>query len=217
MKKATTAALLSALLWGITGTSCALTEASGEDVQPVGDNATTITADPGVTLPAGVLPPNNPPEPGDAPLGPDGHYNYDAPEFVLTNPCDDPEIMGRLDRLGFREQTEVSERIKGVKQIGCGLQTSHILPLGLWHTSVAHSRLENYDAHPATHHSEGLHWVTFRQTNPIGLSYCIASVETPKGALGFITHISEEKSTDFDETICKPVNELMTNYLGEIS
>ena len=108
MKKATTAALLSALLWGITGTSCASTEASGKDVQPAGDNATTITTDSGVTLPAGVLPPNNPPEPGDAPLGPDGHYNYDAPEFVLTNPCDDPEIMGRLDRLGSVSYTHLT-------------------------------------------------------------------------------------------------------------
>ena len=39
-------------------------------------------------LPPGVLPPNDPPQPGDARLGPDGHYDYSAPDFVLKNPCD---------------------------------------------------------------------------------------------------------------------------------
>ncbi len=217
MKKATTTALLSALLLGITATGCTSSETSGEEVRPVGDNATPMTTDSGVTLPAGVLPPNDPPAPGDAPLGADGHYNYDAPEFVLTNPCDDPEIMGRLEKLGYREQTDVQDRIKGVKQIGCGLQAEQIVSLGIWHAGVAHSQLEKYGARPISHHFENLHWVSFNQTNPIGLSYCIASVETPRGALGFITHIANQESTNLDDSDCKSANNLMTDYLGEMS
>lgn len=217
MKKATTAALLSALLWGTTGTSCSSTEASGEDVQPVGDNATTITTDSGVTLPAGVLPPNNPPKPGDAPLGPDGHYNYDAPEFVLTNPCDDPEIMGRLDRLGFREQTYMEGRIEGNKQIGCVIESDASGLLSIWHAAVAHSQLERYSAEPLAHHEGIFNWVTFTQTEPLGSSACIASVETEQGALGFVIDTTGQDSPDPQHRRCAPVNELLIDYLGEES
>lgn len=219
MKKATTAAIVSALLWGVTGTSCASTKASGEDVQPVGDNATTITTDSGVTLPAGVLPPNNPPEPGDAPLGPDGHYNYDAPEFVLTNPCDDPEIMGRLDRLGFREQSEVSQRVKGTRQLGCiiGSESSALSEVfGIWRASIAHPNLASYGGLPIDRQN-GVHdGVTYTMTTPIGLSYCIASVETERGSLGFAVDITGQDDSDLTEELCKPVDNLLTKYLGDL-
>ncbi|WP_239659422.1 hypothetical protein [Corynebacterium vitaeruminis] len=217
LKKATTAALLSALLLGTTGISCSSTETSGEDVQPVGDNLTTITTDSGVTLPAGVLPPDNPPEPGDAPLGPDGHYNYDAPEFILTNPCDDPEIMGRLDRLGFREQTYMEGRIKGNKQIGCVIESDASDLLSIWHAAVAHSQLERYSAEPLAHHDETFNWVTFTQTEPLGSSACIASVETEKGALGFVIDTTGQDEPDPQHRRCAPVNELLIDYLGEKS
>ena len=194
-----------------------LREASGEDVQPVGDNATTMTTDSGVTLPAGVLPPNNPPEPGDAPLGPDGHYNYDAPEFVLTNPCDDPEIMGRLDRLGFREQTYMEGRIEGNKQIGCVIESDASGLLSIWHAAVAHSQLERYSAEPLAHHEGIFNWVTFTQTEPLGSSACIASVETEQGALGFVIDTTGQDSPDPQHRLCAPVNELLIDYLGEES
>lgn len=219
MKKATTTALLSALLLGITATGCTSSETSGEEVRPVGDNATTMTTDSGVTLPAGVLPPNDPPAPGDAPLGADGHYNYDAPEFVLTNPCDDPEIMGRLEKLGYREQTDVQDRIKGVRQLGCLLDAENSAPpetFGVWLSSIAHSNLENYAATPIGHQSGAHNWATYQMTTPIGLSYCIASVETERGALGFAVDITGQGGSDLAKELCTPVSDLLTKYLGEM-
>lgn len=217
MKKATTAALLSALVLGTTAIGCASTETSGENVRPIGDTATTMTTDSGVTLPAGVLPPNKPPAPGDAPLGADGHYNYDAPEFVLTNPCDDPEIMGRLEKLGFREQTYIDGRIEGNKQIGCAIESDSSELLSIWHAAVAHSQLERYSAEPLVHHAETFNWVTFTQINPLGSSACIASVETEKGALGFVIDTTGQDEPDPKNRRCAPVNELLIDYLGEIS
>lgn len=217
MKKATTTALLSALLLGITATGCTPSETSGEEVRPVGDNATTMTTDSGVTLPAGVLPPNDPPAPGDAPLGADGHYNYDAPEFVLTNPCDDPEIMGRLEKLGYREQTYVDGRIEGNKQIGCAIESDSSGLLSIWHTEVAHSQLSRYNAEPLAHHEDSVNWVTFRLTNPLGNSACIASVETARGALGFVIDTTGQEEPDPQNKRCAPVNELLIDYLGEES
>ncbi|MDO5029496.1 MAG: hypothetical protein Q4E11_02795 [Corynebacterium sp.] len=217
MQKANTTALLLAIALGAAAAGCAPTEANGEQSNSITTNNLPMTADAGVTLPAGVLPPNNPPEPGDAPLGNDGHYNYDAPEFVLTNPCDDPEIMGRLERIGFREQDSIDMRIEGNKQLGCGIQSNDSNLLAVWHTSVAHSQLGNYDATPLKHSNGIFNWITFKQTSPIGTSACIASVETAKGALGFIVDTTGEENPDPQDTKCTPANELLTDYLGEKS
>lgn len=217
MQKANTAALLLAIALGATVIGCAPTDTTGEQKSAIDTRHLPMTADAGVTLPAGVLPPNNPPEPGDAPLGNDGHYNYDAPEFVLTNPCDDPEIMGRLEKVGFREQDGIPQRIKGVKQLGCIVESENNELLGLWHTSVAHSKLNNYNTQPSHHYGDNHAWVTFKQTNPIELSYCTASVETPKGALGFSVDITGEDNPSQQDKMCAPANQTMIDYLGEKS
>jgi hypothetical protein len=215
VQKANTAALLLALALGVTAAGCAPTKANGEQNESIDTSDLPMTADAGVTLPAGVLPPNNPPAPGDAPLGNDGHYNYDAPEFVLTNPCDDPEIMGRLEKIGFREQENLDMRIEGNKQLGCGIQSSDFNLLGIWHASVPHSRLGNYNATPVTHREGIFNWITFKQTNPIGNSACIASIETEKGALGFIVDTTGEEDADPQDHRCAPANKVLVKYLGE--
>lgn len=53
-------------------------------------------------------------------------------------------------------------------------------------------------------------------TTPIGLSYCIASVETERGSLGFAVDITGQDDSDLTEELCKPVDNLLTKYLGDL-
>lgn len=220
MKSARIATLCAVLLLGTTAAGCSSLSAAGLGT-PLGSDdadgqAMAMTTDSGVVLPAGVLPPDSPAAPGDAPLGEDGHYNYDAPEFVLTNPCDDPEIMDRLDRIGYREETDLGTRIDGVKQLGCVIESDNNDVLAVWHLAVPHSRLHEYNGNPIEDSNKSSSWVTFRQTSPIGTSICVSSVETAKGALGFIVDIPDAQSEKPDSELCAPTNAVMIDYLGEM-
>ena len=213
MQKANTTALLLAIVLGAAAAGCAPTEANGEQSNSITTNNLPMTADAGVTLPAGVLPPNNPPEPGVAPIGADGHYNYDAPEFVLTNPCDDPEIMGRLEKIGFREQDAFDTRFQEVRHTGCDIKTKDDNDYAVYRASVAHTQLGNYGSEPQSHKAGNVSWVTFEQSNPIGLTACLASIESPKGSFGVMVDTTMHSGND----ACEPVNKLMHDYLGEMS
>lgn len=221
MKTATTAAMCAAFLLGTALAGCSA-DGDSEAEQHSGSGsdtmraATGLSTDSGLTLPAGVLPPDSPASPGDAPLGDDGHYNYDAPEFVLTNPCDDPKIMARLEKIGYREQQYIETRIQGHKQLGCAIESGDKRMIGIWYMSVAHSQIHKYNGKPIEDHKGTYSWVTFRQTNPLGNTSCITSVETSKGALGFLVDITETDLQKPDSELCTVTNRIMTDYLGEL-
>ena len=179
--------------------------ADSESVLEVGDDG----------LPPAVVPPEGEFEPGDARLGPDGHYDYRAPDFVKTSPCSDPELMARLDRLGQRKHPEWGRDFEGLYQVGCVLGPEGIGPISVWRLGLNNLEMEERGYDPRVHKTEAGTWVTARFESGFS-DGCSATFETPKGSFGFLLVFIDEEYDDFHNGICKPVNELMAQYLEAI-
>lgn len=165
-------------------------------------------------LPPGVLPPREPAQPGDARLGPDGHYDYAASDFVLTNPCDDPEIMAKLEKLGQREDPGKGVRAKGPWNIGCALGPHGLGPISIQYLSKNAEELPKVSTELQNHSRGELSWRTTKQVAPVGNS-CFASIETSGGNLGFLIEAPPRETKNFHDTVCQPVSDLMISFLGE--
>lgn len=168
-------------------------------------------------LPPGVLPPREPAQPGDARLGPDGHYDYAASDFILTNPCDDPEIMAKLEKLGQRESKEFSTRFSGWKQSGCVLGPDGSGPISVWFQAANQDDFRKYESPPTFHKNSEFQWTTTRQTGAGGIVACVASVETERGSFGFTIDATNQSFDDFHAEACSLVNELIIEYMGDAS
>lgn len=165
-------------------------------------------------LPPGVLPPREPAQPGDARLGPDGHYDYAASDFVLTNPCDDPEIMAKLEKLGQREDPGKQFRINGAWHVECVLGEDGTGPIGVWYQEANFKRFETLDFSPKHRHEDGFSWVITRQKSNFS-DGCVASVETQNGSLSIAFPYPLSQSKSFDSVQCSPASNLLLKFLKE--
>ena len=179
--------------------------ADSESVLEVGDDG----------LPPAVVPPEGEFEPGDARLGPDGHYDYRAPDFVKTSPCSDPKLMARLDRLGQRKHPEWGRDFEGLYQVGCVLGPEGLGPIAVWRLGLNNAEMVQRGQDIKVHRSEVGSWVTAKHESGFS-DGCSATFETPKGSFGFLITFMEVEHDDFHNVVCQPVNEMMELYLEDI-
>nr|WP_162933179.1 hypothetical protein [Corynebacterium lactis] len=173
-------------------------EAAGQTANQTNDNG----------LPLGVIPPREPAQAGDARLGPDGHYDFNAPDFVLSNPCDDPEIMAKLEKLGHREDPEKQGRIRGAWHVGCVLGPDGTGPLSILHQKLSRNDFSRLGVEEKTHEVAGFSWSTSRQESDFGTA-CFASVQTERGRLGFTVEVPSGIQTKFHEDFCSAPSSLL--------
>lgn len=132
-------------------------------------------------LPPGVLPPNDPPQPGDARLGPDGHYDYSAPDFVLKNPCD-TEYFQRAMELGWEVPSFGTKRRDEPTGSDCTIiNESSGLALTNYPSSVAELAESGYETSIDSSRTPALILI---QGNALLGESCFAGVETAHGIIG---------------------------------
>lgn len=133
------------------------------------------------SLPPGVLPPNDPPQPGDAPLGPDGHYDYSAPGFELKNPCD-TEYFQRALELGWRVPDFGVTRQDETDAADCTLinETSGIA-LTTYYRSIKELERSGYTISVIS--AQPFDLITIKGSSLFGES-CFTGAETPYGIIG---------------------------------
>lgn len=133
------------------------------------------------TLPPGVMPPNDPPQPGDAPLGPDGHYDYSAPGFELKNPCD-TEYFQRALELGWRVPDFGVTRQDEADAADCTLinETSGIA-LTTYYRSIEELERSGYTISVIS--AQPFDLITIKGDSLFGES-CFTGAETPYGIFG---------------------------------
>lgn len=133
------------------------------------------------SLPPGVMPPNDPPQPGDAPLGSDGHYDYSAPGFELKNPCD-TEYFQRALELGWRVPDFGVTRQDEADAADCTLinETSGIA-LTTYYRSIEELERSGYTISVIS--AQPFDLITIKGDSLFGES-CFTGAETPYGIFG---------------------------------
>lgn len=163
------------------------------------------------SLPPGVMPPNDPPQPGDAPLGPDGHYDYSAPGFELKNPCDTDAYQVALQNgweppvIGNQLFDSESDRMCGIVKNGDGI--------GITHHSFTRSELIDLDPKVETQTKGETTWYTVVWPNYIG-STCFAGIDTSSGAEGVTVPIGGFSNFTTRESACQFASEQFIQFFG---
>ncbi len=170
---ATALAVVAAATLGTTGCGA---------VGPDDANAATAGKEAGDNaLQPGVLPPNDPPQPGDARLGPDGHYDYSAPDFVLKNPCDTDAYGVALEK-GW-EPPVIGKQFKNLGQIQhCGIIKDGT-GISIHSLSLNHEELRELSIDLQFHKSRENTWYTAVIPGDFGSS-CFAGAFGPRGGTG---------------------------------
>lgn len=152
------------------------------------------------SLPPGVMPPNDPPQPGDAPLGPDGHYDYSAPGFALKNPCD-TEYFQRALELGWRVPEFGTKRRDEPEEMYCGVINDEVgLALFSFSSNFVDFDVSEFEVKVTEH--AGVPLIILKRPSLFGEA-CFAGVETPNGMIGglsgtggFSLHTTIEQACD---------------------
>lgn len=132
-------------------------------------------------LPPGVLPPNEPPQPGDARLGPDGHYDYSAPDFVPKNPCN-TEYFQRALELGWKPPEIGTKRRDDPDHMYCGVVNDRqALALFTFFGNQNDLKAEGHDVVIDT--SSGTPLIMMKRPTLFGEA-CFVGVETELGTIG---------------------------------
>lgn len=139
------------------------------------------TGEEATALPPGILPPNDPPQPGDARLGPDGHYDYSAPDFVLKNPCD-TEYFERALELGWKVPEIGTKRRDEARTADCAIVNSET---GLALTNFFSSPSDLTDAGYVVSYGSPKHpGIIIVEGKSLFGDSCFAGVETVYGVFG---------------------------------
>lgn len=174
MRRVTAAACIAVM--GVAGLS-ACTASGAADGGGAGEEETTA-------LSPGVLPPNDPPQPGDARLGPDGHYDYSAPDFVLKNPCD-TEYFDRALELGWKVPEIGTKRRDQADEMYCGvISNTEALALFAFPRNFKDFEASNYEVKTIKSGETSL--VLLKRPTMFGEG-CFAGIETPRGMIGGLT------------------------------
>lgn len=162
-------------------------------------------------LPPGVLPPNDPPQPGDARLGPDGHYDYSAPDFVLKNPCDTDAYQVALQK-GWQPPAIGSQNFDSDQDRMCGI-VKESDGIGISHHAFERAKLIQLDPALEVHSDSGISWYTAEWPNHIG-STCFAGVDAPGGAEGVTVPIGGFSNYKTRESACRFASEQFIKLFG---
>lgn len=176
------------------------------------DNSRMFAPD-GTPLPPGVLPPSENPAPGSARLRPDGHYDYSADDFVLSDPCDSPELMERLRALGYEEIETAIGRADLPWQRGC--------LIGETDTAIAGFELQNRNLSDfqelgftvSQRSTDTLSWAEVDLVSAMGDVY-FSTVETEAGALGFSIPYGESSAVSSRVLARKQADALISDFFG---
>lgn len=175
------------------------TETEGQEIGPNGQ-----------LLPPGVKAPEEPAQPGAAKLGPDGHYDYSAPDFVLGDPCEDPELMSRLAEQGWVLSSTTPSRMKNPWLKGCTLLPidSNQQPISLvavpQNQPYYEKNQETYDldAKTTSRVFEVIKRIDVQQGT------CMSAIETSAGTIGIAYSYSDLSRYASDLTSCKFTNRI---------
>ena len=168
-------------------------------------------------LPPGVMPPTGENPPGAARLGTDGHYDYSAEDFELGNPCDDPEIVAKVESMGHVFEPFEYAKFKGFRQSGCIFDLSlegNGSVNRLWYQAVNYHILVRDNGDPRVIERDGLTWYVSRQEDPGVMVACVASIETERGSFGFVIDVTEalSENADFHTETCAEANEIFYTF-----
>ncbi|MFD5868807.1 hypothetical protein ACFWGD_09385 [Corynebacterium sp. NPDC060344] len=179
-----------------------------------GDAATAAAGEAqGPALPPGVLPPNDPPQPGDAKLGPDGHYDYSAPDFVLKNPCDTDAYQVALQQgwkqpsFGTTRRDEPAEKTCSIVQNSTGMV--------LYSFAKTSGDFNAEEAEVAHEESRGKTLVVIKSPNLFGET-CFAGIETPAGLTGALTGVGGFSNHSDIDSACEESKTVYHEIFGGI-
>ena len=163
------------------------------------------------SLPPGVMPPNDPPQPGDAPLGPDGHYDYSAPGFELKNPCDTAAYQVALQN-GWKPPV-IGNQFKDLDFIQhCGI-TRGTTGIGIYTHRLSHQELKEY-ALTFNHQESGdSSWYTAVLPGIMGDS-CIAGTFGPNGGEGISVSIGGFSDYSTERSACDYASDQYEQLFG---
>lgn len=163
------------------------------------------------SLPPGVMPPNDPPQPGDAPLGPDGHYDYSAPGFELKNPCDTDAYQVALQN-GW-EPPVIGQQFKDHDFIQyCGI-TRGTTGIGIYTLRLTHQELNEYALKINHQESGDSSWYTAVLPGILGDS-CIAGVFGPNGGEGVSVGIGGFSDYSTEQSACDYASDQYEQLFG---
>lgn len=162
-------------------------------------------------LPPGVLPPNDPPQPGDARLGPDGHYDYSAPDFVLKNPCDTDAYQVALQK-GWEPPVIGSTRYDADDERSCSI-TKESTGMVLFSYQTLPSEFEERGS---TVHldSAGPTPIYVIQSPHFFGDSCFAGVESPSGLIGALTGNGGFSNHTTIESACEEAIDVFDELFG---
>nr|WP_152663182.1 hypothetical protein [Corynebacterium xerosis] len=164
-------------------------------------------------LPPGVLPPNDPPQPGDARLGPDGHYDYSAPDFVLKNPCDTEAYEVAL-RNGWTQPSFGTVRRDEPAEKTCSIiKDSTGIVLFSFSKNPAEFLVEGSQV--SYEESRGIGIAVIKAPNLFGES-CFTGVETPNGLVGALTGVGGFSNHQTIESACAETKHIYHELFGGI-
>lgn len=169
----------------------------------------------GKLLPPGVKAPEEPAKPGAARLGPDGHYDYSAPDFVLGDPCEDQELMGRLAAEGWELGTSQLSRFSTPYMRGCSLTKSNFLaePLTIVSIRDSESGFASNGSLISVDSIEDVSWIQASPQSDLG-EMCVAVQETHSGATGFLYTFSEFSEFNTADNACQFVSSKFKRFFG---
>ncbi|WP_295626798.1 hypothetical protein [uncultured Corynebacterium sp.] len=169
------------------------------------------TSDAEQSLPPGVLPPNDPPQPGDARLGSDGHYDYSAPDFVLKNPCDMDAYQVALRQGWSSPETGEQHRDFGDFQF-CAI-TRRMEAVGVFSHSLTRDEFESTSLDFEVHTDAQSTWYTAVRPGLVGES-CFVVVDTPSGGAGITAGVGGFSEHKTRETACEYATTLFKEFFG---
>lgn len=163
------------------------------------------------SLPPGVMPPNDPPQPGDAPLGPDGHYDYSAPGFELKNPCD-TEYFQRALGLGWQVPPFGTKRRDEPEEMYCGM-INEASTIGLFSFPKNYRDYETSEFHIEIIDHKGISLIQVIRPTLFGEG-CFIGLETPRGMFGGLDATGGFSSHTTIDQACKAATESIFSILG---
>lgn len=183
------------------------TETEGREIGPNGQ-----------LLPPGVKAPEEPAQPGAAKLRPDGHYDYSAPDFVLGDPCEDPELMSRLAEQGWELGNGRLSKFSRPFDAGCTLTkspefTESIILLAL--RSNTKDLVRNGAVLQASDTKTDDALVFDKDTGHDNL--CFKGNETQYGMVGLAYRYSEFTRFSSTTTACTYISEQFGSTIGGLS
>ena len=201
MGRVTAAACIAVM--GVAGLSACTASGATDGVDGGEEEATA--------LPPGVLPPNDPPQPGDARLGPDGHYDYSAPDFVLKNPCD-TEVYERAMSNGWHAPIVGSPRFDGFDERSCSITNDSTgIVLFAYSKSVEDFRKQGSEITTKDSKTATVHVI---QSPHLFGDACFAGVESPAGLMGALTGTGGFSNHASIESACNEAIDVFDELFG---